>query len=113
MRKNNLPEQALVTAVDEMLAGLMDADLGGQVFKKRVALQGRGKRAGARTLVATRLGTRWIYLYGFQKNERDNIHAEELKALQQLAQIFLDLNAHDIDAEVLAGDLIDLGAQHA
>jgi hypothetical protein len=36
-----------------MAAGLIDADLGGGVLKKRVGLAGRGKRGGVRTLVAT------------------------------------------------------------
>ncbi|MFY9138571.1 MAG: type II toxin-antitoxin system RelE/ParE family toxin, partial [Zwartia sp.] len=33
-----------------MTHGLIDADLGGGILKKRVGLSGRGKRGGARTL---------------------------------------------------------------
>nr|WP_263469118.1 type II toxin-antitoxin system RelE/ParE family toxin [Stenotrophomonas sp. CFS3442] len=32
-----------------MEGGLVDADLGGGIFKKRVALPGRGKRGSVRT----------------------------------------------------------------
>ena len=39
MRKTELKDQDLLIAVTEMEAGLIDADLGGNVFKKRVALQ--------------------------------------------------------------------------
>ena len=39
MRKTELKDQDLLFAVTEMEAGLIDADLGGNVFKKRVALQ--------------------------------------------------------------------------
>ncbi|MEY2912716.1 MAG: hypothetical protein RLZZ184_2025 [Cyanobacteriota bacterium] len=42
----------LCNAVAEMLAGLYDADLGGGLFKKRIARSGKGKRASFRTLVA-------------------------------------------------------------
>ena len=38
MRKTELTNEALCEAVREMLLGLVDADLGGHVFKKRVAL---------------------------------------------------------------------------
>jgi hypothetical protein len=53
MRKTELFDEALCTAVSEMNEGLIDADLGGDVVKKRVALPGRGKSGGARTIVAT------------------------------------------------------------
>jgi hypothetical protein len=45
-----------------MAGGLIDADLGGHVVKKRVALPGQGKRGGARTIVATKLAERPLRL---------------------------------------------------
>lgn len=63
-----------------MQAGLIDADLGGCVVKKRVALPGRGKSGGARTLVATNKDNRWFFVFGFKKNERTNINKKELEA---------------------------------
>lgn len=84
-RKTDLTDRALRQAVDEMAAGLVDADLGGGLFKKRVGLPGRGKRGGARTLVAPNQGTRWIFVFGFEKNQRTNISADEREALQDLA----------------------------
>ena len=59
--------------MEEMADGLVDADLGGGVYKKRVAMPGRGKRGGARVLLGSSLGTRWFFLYGFEKNERATI----------------------------------------
>lgn len=38
--KEGLDDNALRSAVDEMARGLIDADLGGHVVKKRVALAG-------------------------------------------------------------------------
>ena len=70
MRKTELTNQSLCLAVAEMAAGLIDADLGGGVVKKRIALPGRGKSGSTRTLVATNKGTRWFFLYGFEKNDR-------------------------------------------
>jgi hypothetical protein len=103
MRKAGLSDASLCAAVAEMEQGLIDADLGGRVVKKRVALQGRGKRGGARTIVATNLGNRWFFLYGFGKNERANIDKGELKALQELAAEYLALDNTEIEQAVRNG----------
>ena len=65
MRKTDLTERALCVAIDEMTQGLIDADLGGGVVKKRIGLAGRGKSGGVRTLIATNKGTRWFFVFGF------------------------------------------------
>ena len=70
MNKAGLSDEMLVVAVLEMVAGLVDADLGGGVLKKRIALSGRGKRGSVRTLIATRRADRWIFVFGFEKNQR-------------------------------------------
>lgn len=54
--KEGLTDKALLEAVGEMERGLIDADLGGHVVKKRVALAGRGKSGGARTFLAYKVG---------------------------------------------------------
>ena len=53
-----LPDAALCKAVREMENGLIDADLGGHLYKKRVARAGGGKSSGYRTLLSARIGTR-------------------------------------------------------
>jgi hypothetical protein len=100
MRKTNLVDEALCVAVSEMDMGLIDADLGGGVFKKRVAFPGRGKSGGARTLVATNKGNRWFFVFGFQKNVRDNVNKKELEALQDLAADLLRLDMKQLDIHV-------------
>jgi len=100
MRKTGLTDKALCMAVSEMESGLIDADLGGGVVKKRVSLPGRGKRGSARTLVATNKGKRWFFVFGFEKNERANISKKELEALQNIATDLLRLNSNQLDAHV-------------
>ena len=78
MRKTLIEDVMLRKAIEEMERGLVDADLGGSIFKKRVALPGRGKSGSARTLIATNRASRWIFMYGFEKNDRDNISQAEL-----------------------------------
>ncbi|MDD5216126.1 MAG: type II toxin-antitoxin system RelE/ParE family toxin [Methylococcales bacterium] len=54
MQKIGLSDELLLNAVDEMERGLIDANLGGGVVKKRVALPNRGKSGSTRTLIATK-----------------------------------------------------------
>ncbi len=67
------------------LDGLSDADLGGNILKKRIALPGRGKIGSTRTLIATNSKNRWFFVYGFEKSDRSNINKKELEALQSIA----------------------------
>ena len=83
----------------------VDADLGGDILKKRVAMPGRGKRGGARTLVATRKTNCWFFVFGFEKNERSNVSSTELEALQALATELLNLASQQLDISVEDGAL--------
>ncbi len=74
-------------------SGLIDADLGGSLYKKRVARPGGGKSGGYRTLVSARIGSRYVFLYGFPKNDKANITQDEKKALQFAGKVFLELSA--------------------
>lgn len=109
MRKTELSDVALIAAIHEMEQGLIDADLGGGIVKKRVALPGRGKSAGSRTLVATNRGNRWFFVFGFEKSERANISPKELTALQLIATDLLKLSSVEIDVEVENGALQEVG----
>ena len=108
MRKTELSDAILCQAVAEMVAGLIDADLGGGVLKKRVALAGRGKRGGARTLVATNRGNRWFFVFGFEKNERANISDEELEAVQAIAADPLARTSRQLDEASADGTLQEI-----
>lgn len=112
MRKAGLTDEALCQAIVEMAEGLVDADLGGNLVKKRVALPGRGKSGGARTIVATNLGDQWFFLFGFAKNERANIDAHELEALQELAKQYLALDDQQLAHAVGNGKFTEICDDH-
>ena len=112
MRKTDLTDDALCLAVSEMVSGLVDADLGGDVLKKRVALPGRGKRGGARTLVATRRASCWFFVFGFEKNEKANVTSTELEALQWLAKQLLDLSGAQLEVAAQDGSLQEICHEH-
>jgi hypothetical protein len=104
----NLSDKTLTVAVAAMEQGLVDAELGGQVVKKRVALPGKGKRGSARTLVAFRQGDRAYFVYGFAKNERADIGVKDLKALKLLAKELLSYTNPAVTKAIKAGELVEV-----
>src|SRR3990170_38177 len=105
--REGLTEAVLRVAAVELEQGLGDA-LGGYVYKKRIALPGRGRRGGARTLIAHRGGHAVFFMYGFPKNERANIDSDELKALRLLARALLGYSEQGLARAVEAGELIEV-----
>jgi len=106
--KEGISDRSLRLAVAEMHRGLIDADLGGGLLKKRVARAGQGKSGGFRTLVATNRGGRWIFVFGFAKNERGNINQTEEAALKRLAAVLLGYSQKETAAARKAGELIEV-----
>jgi hypothetical protein len=106
--KEGLSSQALSAAVVEMNQGLVDASLGGNVFKKRVAIGGRGKSGGVRTLLAFKLNDIAFFIYGFAKNQQSNITVKELKALKLLAAKLLSYGKHDIAKAISEHELYEV-----
>jgi hypothetical protein len=107
-RKEGLNDKALCQAVREMSEGLFEADLGGNLFKKRIARPGQGKSSGFRTIVATNLKGRWFFVYGFAKNERDNIEDDEEAALKELAEKLLTMTPHALVKAIEAGEVTEV-----
>lgn len=86
----------------------MDADLGGQVFRKRVAVGGRGKSGGVRILLAYRADDKAFFVYGFAKNVRANIGDKELKTLTLYADTLLSYSRAELSKAVESGVLIEV-----
>ena len=108
LRKTLLTDAALLKAIDEMEQGLVDADLGGNLYKKRVALPGRGKSGSTRTLIATNRQNRWFFMFGFEKNDKENITQAELAYLQEVAQIFLGYSNDELQLAIDKGEFLEV-----
>lgn len=105
---HDIEDTFLRLAVDEMERGLVDTNLGGHVFKKRLALRAHGKSRGARTLLVYHLNERTFFVYGFTKSARDNVGDDELIALKRLAKELLAYSDQTLNDLVLAGALIEV-----
>ena len=83
-------------------------DLGGGVFKQRVAKPGGSRSGGFRTIILFKVGGHSFFAHGFAKNEKANVSVRELKALKQLAAVYLGLSDDEVATAVAAGELIEV-----
>jgi hypothetical protein len=84
------------------------ADLGGDVYKVRVARSGEGKSGGYRVIVYFKSEERTFFIYGFAKSDRGNIDQGELRAFKKRAKIALSLTDDQIRNQLRNGDLIEV-----
>jgi len=92
VRRERIDDAGLKEAIARAERGIIDADLGGGLIKQRIARPGQGRSGGFRMIVAYRTEDRAFFLYGFAKNERENIEDSELQTLRDIAA---ELLAHD------------------
>jgi hypothetical protein len=95
-RRERIADRSLREAIERAERGLVDADLGGGIIKQRLARSGEGRSGGYRMLVAYHAGSRAVFLYGFAKNERENIVPRELLTLQEIGAAWLAADAKGI-----------------
>lgn len=93
--------------------GEPDADLGGGVFKFRLAREGEGSSGGARSIAAMKKGERIVMMFGFEKKDMANIDARELKGFRKLAKTYLGLSEVEMDSLVKRGELTEIKAPSA
>src|SRR5882757_9730373 len=107
-RKAGLADTAVIRAARDVKAGRYDADLGGGVFKQRIAREGGGKSGGFRTIILFKAGGHSFFVHGFAKNEKANITPKELKALKKLAATFLSFDAEALEKARTAGEIVEV-----
>lgn len=96
-KKEKITDKLLHNAVVEIGEGLIDADLGGGLIKKRVAKKGEGKRGGHRVLLAVKDKDRSIFIFGFTKNDRENLKDDEKEFYKKLSKMYLELSMNDLE----------------
>jgi hypothetical protein len=105
-RKAGLEGESLKVAAANVAAGKFDADLGGGVYKQRIARPGGGKSGGFRTIILFKLGGHSVFAHGFAKNQKANVSAKELEGLKKLANLLLGLSNREMDESIEAGELV-------
>ena len=107
-RKNNVADSCFVNAVLEMESGLIDANLGGGVYKKRIPLTGKGKRGGTRSIIATHFKGTFFFLRGFAKNETSTISDQELDVYKIVARTYLSIGKRKLEEMLLDGTIAEV-----
>jgi hypothetical protein len=104
-KSEGVTNAALCASANEIENGLVDARLGGFLIKKRVVAPGRGKSGSYRTIAAYRQGNRLIFLYGFSKNEKDDISKKERNALRKLGDLYIEYTESEANRKAVgSGD---------
>lgn len=107
-RRERIGDATLAKAIARAAKGAVDADLGGNVIKQRIARPGRGKSGGYRTIIVFRQGDKAFFVYGFAKKELDNISRDELKVFKQAAKELLALSDVQIEKLIEIGGLTEV-----
>lgn len=107
-RKVRLAASSLIEAAGAVMRGDYDANLGGGVYKQRIARAGGGKSGGFCAILFFRRGGRVFLAHGFAKNEKASLSPAELTALKRLADVMLGFSDREINAAVTAGELIEV-----
>lgn len=100
-KKAKISDAKLCKAIAQVVAGQAD-DLGGGVFKKRLADN------QYRSIILARGGAYWVYQYLYAKQDRANIDEDELKTLRAAAKQYAMLTEAQADREVAEGRWIEL-----
>jgi hypothetical protein len=108
--REGLDDARLFETAMEAFAGDYDADLGGYLFKKRLAREGEGKSGGYRTILCFRKSDqqRIFFLHGFAKGVKGNITDREATALKLIARSLMDLTEGELRDLVLLGAYVEV-----
>lgn len=108
-----LTDQQIVEIVQEIEKGLQNGDLGGNVFKKRIAIGNRGKRGGLRSIVAYKRGDKAIFMYGYAKNVLDNISPKEQEVFKKLSKSYFSMGEESLKRLLIHEELIEVHDEQA
>ena len=106
-RKNAVQDPQLCRVVDEIHAGRVDADLGGGVYKQRVARSGEGKSGGFRTVLLLRWNEVCIFIFGFAKKDLASVSFADVAVYRMIAKGLL-MRDDLIEAAMAEGKLVEV-----
>jgi hypothetical protein len=106
--KEGITDGELKELVNQLEAGQAEADLGGGVYKVRLARPGEGKSSGYRVIVFFRSEKRTFFVYGFAKSVRDNIDQGELRVFRIRSKDVLSMKDRQINKRLKDGTLIEV-----
>jgi hypothetical protein len=108
-RKQKISDSRLLGAIDDMQNSLSSVDLGSGLHKVRVSPDHRGKSSASRVIIVYRQEDRAVMVYGFMKNEQENLTAQELRTFKKLAKDILSLSETELTIATKKKVFIEIG----
>ncbi|GHU24450.1 addiction module toxin RelE [Spirochaetia bacterium] len=90
--------------VQQLESGRIGTDLGGGVYKIRVAQPGKGKAGGYRVIIFFKSEFRSFFEYGFKKSDLANISDTDQEDFKKLAKYLFSLNEEEMKKKVTTGE---------
>lgn len=110
-RQEGIADATLREAVVRAEDGRIDASLGREVIKQRIARPGQGRSKGYRTIILFRRGARAVFVYGFSKSRRANISDDEAAQFKEAAKHVLALTEGQLAELLERGDFIEVRSE--
>ena len=109
-RKEGIADAVLSETVARAEKGQIDADLGGEVIKQRIARPGQGRSKGYRTIILFRRAAKAFFVYGFAKSQQANINNDEREQFKEAAKLVLALTETQLAVRLKRGDFVEAKA---
>jgi hypothetical protein len=109
-RKEGIADALLWDAVARAERGQIDAELGGEVIKQRIARPGQGRSKGYRVIIFFRRGAKAFFEYGFSKSQRSNIDRDEEDQFKRAAKHVLALTERQLAELLTKGEFVEVKA---
>lgn len=109
LKKVNIEKDDLISSANIMNKNNGTAvNLGSGLFKIRVKRKGQGKRGSYRTILIFKKDKLILYVYGFAKNEKDNLEKDELKLFKKLSKDIIRMSDDELFNQIKLGSFINL-----
>ena len=106
--KEGITDGELIEMVNRLEVGQAEADLGGGVYKLRLARSGEGKSGGYRIIVFFRSEDITFYYYAYPKAVRANINEKELKSFKKLSKGYLAMDDGELTEAVINREFVEI-----
>lgn len=106
--KNNIDDLTLSEAIERAERGLIDANLGADIIKQRIARKGQSRSKGFRTIIVIKHEEKAFFVYGFAKSEKDNLRQDEEEQFKNMAKHLLSLSEDYISKLLRNGDFVEV-----
>ncbi|MCL2231244.1 MAG: type II toxin-antitoxin system RelE/ParE family toxin [Treponema sp.] len=107
--KKGITDASLKALVNDILEqDLANADLGGNVYKIRLARSGKGKSGGYRVIVFYKSENKTFFYYAYPKSLLSNISEKELRNFKRVSKAYFLMTDEQIAKAVEIGEIIEI-----